>query len=430
MKSRLLIGLAAFCAAALAGCSGNAGSSMPATMPGSPGSPLSVARAARVPLFGQLPPPGAYHAVCGPPAVGFASCHALLRDGVTSNATNPAGYHPADLQSAYNLATASANDGAGQTVAIVDAYNDPKAASDVATYRSTFGLPACTTSTGCLRIVNQKGGTSLPRNNGGWAQEISLDLDMVSAICPNCHILLVEASSATLTNLGTAVNTAATLGATEISNSYGGGESSSDTSYDTSYYDHPGVAVTASAGDGGYGVEYPAASQYVTAAGGTTLARDASVARGWTETVWSTSASEGTGSGCSKYDPQPSWQSATATVTNNPGVCSKRVVGDVSSDADPNTGVSVYDSFAYRGQSGWLVFGGTSVSSPTLASVYALAGNASTVTAGSYPYSHTSALNDVTTGSNGSCGGTYLCTAEVGYDGPTGSGTPNGIGGF
>ena len=427
MKSRLLIGLAAFCAAALAGCSGNAGSSMP---PGSPVSPLSMARAARAPLFGQLPPPGPYRAVCGPPATGFASCHALLRDGVTSSATNPAGYHPADLQSAYNLATASANDGAGQTVAIVDAYNDPKAASDVATYRSTFGLPACTTSTGCLRIVNQKGGTSLPRKNGGWAQEISLDLDMVSAICPNCHILLVEASSATLTNLGTAVNTAATLGATEISNSYGGGESSSDTSYDTSYYDHPGVAVTASAGDGGYGVEYPAASQYVTAAGGTTLTRDSSVARGWTETVWSTSSTEGTGSGCSKYDPQPSWQSATATVTNNPGVCSKRVVGDVSSDADPNTGVSVYDSFAYRGQSGWLVFGGTSVSSPTLASVYALAGNASTVTAGSYPYSHTSALYDVTTGSNGSCGGTYLCTAEVGYDGPTGNGTPNGIGGF
>ncbi len=430
MKSSLLVAVTAFAAALLAGCSGGGStSSLPAAS--APIAPLSAARATGIaPRFGQLPPPGAYHAVCAAPTIGYASCHALLRDNVTSSSTNPAGYHPADLQSAYNLTTASANDGAGQTVGIVDAYNDPNAASDLATYRSTFGLPACTTSTGCLRIVNQNGGTSLPRNNGGWAQEISLDLDMVSAICPNCHILLVEASSASLTNLGTAVNTAAQLGATEISNSYGGGESSSDTSYDTSYYDHPGIAITASAGDGGYGVEYPAASQYVTAVGGTTLDRNTSVARGWSETVWSTSSTEGTGSGCSKYDPQPSWQSATATVANNPGVCTMRVVGDVSSDADPNTGVSVYDSYAYRGQSGWLVFGGTSVSSPTIASVYALAGNASSVTAGSYPYSHTASLYDVTVGSNGSCGGTYLCTAEVGYDGPTGNGTPDGIGAF
>ncbi len=132
----------------------------------------------------------------------------------------------------------------------------------------------------------------------------------------------------------------------------------------------------------------------------------------------------------SAYDPQPSWQSATSTVSGHPGVCSKRVVGDVSSDADPNTGVSVYDSDTYQGQGGWLVFGGTSVSSPTLASVYALAGNAAAVTYGSYPYGHTSSLNDVTNGSNGSCGGTYLCTAESGYDGPTGNGTPNGTGAF
>ena len=431
MKSRLLIGLAAVCATALAACSGNSGSSIPSTASGAPVAPFSAGRIAPTALLhGTLPPRGAFHAVCGAPAPGFASCHALLRDGVTSNATNPAGYHPADLQSAYNLVTASASYGAGQTIGIVDAYNDPNAAADVAVYRSTFALPACTTSTGCLRIVNQSGGTKLPRSNGGWAEEISLDLDMASAICPNCHILLVEASSSSLTNLGTAVNTAAQLGATEISNSYGGGESSSDTSYDASYYDHPGIAITASAGDGGYGVEYPAASQYVTAAGGTSLTRDSSVSRGWTESVWNTSSTEGTGSGCSKYDPQPSWQTATATVTNNPGVCSTRVVGDVSSDADPNTGVSVYDSYSYQGQSGWLVFGGTSVSSPTLAAVYALAGNASTVTAGSYPYSHTSALYDVTSGSNGSCGGTYLCTAEVGYDGPTGNGTPDGTGGF
>ena len=337
------------------------------------------------------------------------------------------GYGPADLQSAYKL---SSTGGAGQTVAIVDAYNDPNAEADLGVYRSHFGLPACTTANGCFRKLNQSGvAGSYPRNNSGWGQEISLDLDMVSAICPNCHILLVEASSSSLTNLGTAVNEAATLGATEISNSYGGGESSSDTSYDTSYYHHPGIAITASAGDGGYGVEYPAASQYVTAVGGTSLTRNSS-ARGWTESVWSTSSTSGTGSGCSKYDPQPSWQTATATVTNNPGVCTMRVVGDVSADADPNTGVSVYDSYSNHGQSGWLVFGGTSVASPITASVYALAGNASSVNFASYPYSHTSALYDVTVGSNGSCGGTYLCTAETGYDGPTGNGTPNGTSAF
>ncbi|GAC1356558.1 MAG: peptidase S8 [Ktedonobacteraceae bacterium] len=349
---------------------------------------------------------------CSAAPVGYAHCHAVL---ITPNGSSPAGYNPADLQSAYNLP--SANAGSGQTVGIVDAYDDPKAESDLGVYRSQFGLPPCTTANGCFRKVNQSGGTKYPKANGGWAQEISLDLDMVSAICPNCHILLVEASSSSLTNLGTAVNEAAKLGANEISNSYGGGESSSDTSYDTSYYNHPGIAITVSSGDSGYGVQYPAASQYVTAVGGTTLTRNSGTARGWSETAWS-----GAGSGCSAYDPKPSWQKDTG--------CSKRTVADVSAVADPNTGVSVYDSYSYQGQSGWLVFGGTSVASPIIASVYALAGNASIVTYGSYPYSHTSNLNDVTSGSNGSCGGSYLCTAGTGYDGPTGNGTPNGSGGF
>ena len=349
--------------------------------------------------------------VCTAAPAGYASCMALLvtsTSKITPNAVS--GYHPSDLQSAYNLPSATA--GSGQTVAIVDAYNDPNAESDLGVYRSQFSLPACTTANGCFKKVNQSGGTNYPKNNGGWAQEISLDLDMVSAICPNCHILLVEASSSSLTNLGTAVNEAAKLGATEISNSYGGGESSSDTSYDTTYYNHPGIAITASAGDSGYGAQYPAASQYVTAVGGTSLTK-ASNARGWSETVWS-----GTGSGCSSYDPKPSWQTDSG--------CSHRTVGDVSAVADPNTGVAVYDSYVYQGASGWLVFGGTSVASPIIASVYALAGNATSVTYGSYSYSHTSSLNDVTSGSNGSCGGTYLCTAVVGYEGPTGLGTPNG----
>lgn len=307
----------------------------------------------------------------------------------------------------------------------MDAYDDPNAEADLNTYRSTWGLSACTTANGCFRKVNQSGGTNYPSANGGWAQEISLDLDMVSAVCPNCHIILVEASTASLTNLGSAVNEAASLGATEISNSYGGGESALDTSYDSTYYHHPGVVITASTGDSGYGVEYPAASQYVTAVGGTSLTK-AGNSRGWSESVWSTSSTEGTGSGCSSYDPQPSWQASVSNITS---VCSNRALADVSSDADPATGVDVYDSYSYQGYSGWLVFGGTSVSSPTIASVYALAGNAASVTYGSYPYSHTGALNDVTSGSTASCG-SDLCTAGPGWDGPTGLGTPNGAGGF
>jgi len=361
--------------------------------------------------------------VCGPVVAGFARCHSDIvtigANGVTPNGASPSGYNPPDLQSAYKLPSSTA--GSGQTVAIVDAYDDPKAEADLGVYRSQFGLAACTTANGCFRKVNQSGGTKYPRANGGWAQEISLDLDMVSATCPNCHILLVEASSSSLTNLGTAVNEAAKLGATEISNSYGGGESSSDTSYDTSYYNHPGIAITVSSGDSGYGVQYPAASQYVTAVGGTTLNR-ASNTRGWSETAWS-----GAGSGCSAYDLQPTWQTSALSAQGSSG-CSKRVVADVSAVADPNTGVSVYDSYSYQGMSGWLVFGGTSVASPIIASVYALAGN--TVTYGSYPYSHTTSLFDVTSGSNGSCGGSYLCTAGPGYDGPTGMGTPNGAGAF
>src|SRR6185312_6517426 len=156
--------------------------------------------------------------------------------------------------------------GSGQTVAIVDAYDDPNAEADLQVYRSTFGLPVCSSSNGCFTRVNEQGQSGhYPRPDQHWSLEISLDLDMVSAICPNCHILLVEASSASMTNLGAAVNEAVKLHATVVSNSYGGGESSYDTSYDSSYFNHPGVAIVASSGDGGYGVEYPAASQYVTA---------------------------------------------------------------------------------------------------------------------------------------------------------------------
>src|SRR5579859_4910217 len=293
---------------------------------------------------------------CANGPAGSAACQAILAlpagAGPAFVGTSPAGYNPPDLQSAYALPSATA--GAGQTVAIVDAYNDPNAESDLGVYRSQFGIAACTTANGCFRKVNQAGGTKYPKNNGGWAQEISLDLDMVSAVCPNCHILLVEASSNSFANLSAAVDEAAALGATEISNSYGGSEFSSETG-DDSHFNHPGIAITVSSGDGGYGVQFPAASQYVTSVGGTSLSK-ASNTRGWTETVWSTSSTEGAGSGCSAYDPQPSWQSSVSNITAAPASCAKRAVADVSAVADPYTGVSVYDSYSYQGQSGWLVF--------------------------------------------------------------------------
>ncbi len=359
--------------------------------------------------------------MCAAPKLGNMACLALARTnvmhhlGITPNAT-PSGYGPTDLQSAYSLPAG----GSGQTVAIVDAQDDPNAEADLGTYRSQYGLPACTTANGCFRKVNQTGGTSYPTADSGWAGEISLDLDMVSAVCPSCHILLVEATSASMTNLGASVNTAVSLGAKYVSNSYGGGESSSDTSYDSSYFNHPGVAITVSSGDSGYGVEYPAASRYVTSVGGTSLSRDSST-RGWTESVWGSSAGgEGAGSGCSAYDAKPSWQTDTG--------CAKRTVADVSAVADPNTGLAVYDSYQ---ASGWQVYGGTSASSPIIASVYALAGTpGASDTPASYPYAHTGNLNDVTSGANGSCSSSYLCTAKAGYDGPTGLGTPSGTAAF
>ncbi|MCX4455153.1 S53 family peptidase [Streptomyces sp. NBC_01340] len=377
---------------------------------------------------------------CSTPAKGQMACKALRVTGGTTafqkagahadavtpkaaDAATPSGYGPSNLQSAYGLTSAAASNGSGETIAIVDAYNDPNAEADLAKYRSYYGLSACTTANGCFKKVSQTGSTtSLPSSDAGWSEEISLDVDMASAICPNCNILLVEATSATMANLGKAVNEAVTLGAKYVSNSYGGSESSSDSTYDTFYFNHPGVAITVSAGDSGYGAEYPAASKYVTSVGGTALSTSSN-SRGWTESVWETSSTEGTGSGCSSYDAKPTWQTDTG--------CSKRTIADVSAVADPATGVSVYDSYGVT--AGWYTFGGTSASSPIIAGVYALGGTPSSSSyPASFPYASagTSALNDVTSGSNGSCGSSYLCTAKSGYDGPTGWGTPEGVAAF
>ncbi len=338
---------------------------------------------------------------------------AFKTKAVVPNAV-PSGYGPANLASAYKL---SSSGGSGATVAIVDAYNDPTAAADLAAYRSQYGLPACTVASGCLRIVNQNGATSpLPITDSGWSQEISLDLDMVSAVCPKCKILLVEANSANDADLFTAVDTAVNLGAKYVSNSYGGPEYAGQTSADA-HFNHPGVAITVSTGDKGNaeGPEYPASSRYVTAVGGTSLST-ATNARGWTESAWS-----GAGSGCSAYDTKPAWQTVAT------GSCTTRAEADVSAVADPNTGVAVYLT---TGGDGWTVYGGTSAAAPIVASVYALAGTPAAGTyPASYPYSHPSNLFDVTTGNNGSCGAP-LCTAGTGWDGPTGLGTPNGTAAF
>jgi hypothetical protein len=365
-------------------------------------------------------------AVCPAATPGTAECLALRRTDVAASATpavspqgTPWGYGPADLQSAYALPTGS--EGSGLTVAIVDAYDLPSAEADLATYRSYYGLPACTTASGCFRKVNQNGVQgSYPATNSGWGGEIALDIDMVSAICPRCKILLVEANDNYLDNLGAAVNMAVSLGAVAVSNSYGGSEGGWAGSYDSQYFNHPGVAITASTGDCGYncasgtGVGYPASSPNVIAVGGTSLTRNGS-ARGWTESAW-----DGAGSGCSLYEAKPAWQ--------QDGGCAKRTEADVSAVADPSTGVSVYVNAA------WYTYGGTSASSPIIAATFALAGGPGPNSyPASYLYADPSDLNDVTAGNNDlshTCAVAYLCNGVVGYDGPTGLGTPRGTRAF
>jgi subtilase family serine protease len=335
--------------------------------------------------------------------------------------SNPRGYQPADIRAAYNLATADSK----ATVAIVDAMDDPMAESDVAVYRARFSLAPCTTSNGCFKKVNQAGKAGpLPAGDYGWAQEISLDLDAVSATCPSCHILLVEANTPTTQDLMTAVDTAArTPGVLAISNSYGGPEDATIKAGDHHLF-HPGIAITAGAGDAGYGLSWPASSPLVTAVGGTTLTRS-STPRGWSEMVWS-----GTGSGCSASEAKPGWQRDKG--------CKNRTVADVAADADPRTGLAVYDTYNSCGRSslcdlllslglaqgsdGYIQVGGTSLGTPVIASVFAMAGHHGYPW---LPYGHSKLLNDVKSGSNGNCGGSYLCKAGVGYDGPTGLGTPN-----
>jgi N-acetylneuraminic acid mutarotase len=376
--------------------------------------------------------------VCGAVKAGYSTCMAVMRTNVrhykgllpASAPPEADGYGPAQLRSAYDLPSATA--GAGETVAIVDAYDDPTAEADLQVYRASYHLPVCDTANGCFEKVNQDGlAAPLPAAAGdagpgsfGWDAEESLDVDMVSAICPQCHILLVEANSDDDDDLYHAEDTAVALGAKFVSNSWSGVEYPGETADDV-YFDHPGVAITAATGDDSYGTLYPAASRYVTAVGGTTLVQDSRASRGWEEYAWS-----GGGSGCSIYEPKPAWQKDTG--------CPNRTEADVSAIADPDTGVAVYDSYSGDGAStgGWGEFGGTSVATPIIAATYALAGlPAAGSNPASYPYARPSDLHDITEGTNspvpcGSPADYYLCLAGPGYNGPTGLGTPDGVRAF
>ena len=332
------------------------------------------------------------------------------------------GYSPSDLTSAYGLPPSPA--GTGQTVAIVAAYGEPNAESDLAIYRARFKLPPCTTANGCFHTFDQNGGTNYPApesagSNADWSLETSIDVDMVSAICPACHIDLVEATADDPADFTAAETEATKLGVNAISNSWGFQETQSQTTLDSAFVD-PGVPIVFASGDGGYGALWPASSPKVISVGGTTLTADGS-SRGWTDTVWSDS-----GGGCSTYEPIQAWQNASLG-------CTKRLDNDVSAVADAATGPAVYDSVGFTtpglgggNPAGWAVVGGTSVAAPIIAATYALSTPSARSAGASGLYAGLYNFFDVKTGSNGSCPFSYECDARVGYDGPSGWGTPDG----
>jgi len=309
--------------------------------------------------------------------------------------------------------------------AYVDAYDAPNVAADLAVYNAHYRIPAlpscavpiASSPTPCFQRVDQRGGTAYPPPDPGWALEIALDVEIAHAICQNCSILLVEAETNDLGNMMAAVDFAAASGAVALSGSWGTGEFSDEVTLDV-HFDHPGLAMLFSSGDSGYNTSYPAASPYVTAVGGTSLTWQG-------ETAWDLG-----GSGCSYFEPKPPWQNDTG--------CPNPTIVDVAADADPNNGAAIYSS-DYRSLPAWYQVGGTSLSAPIIAGVYALSSNLPpSIWASSLPYIKPSLLNDVTSGGNGArftCGkkGTptyYLCHAGQGYDGPTGLGSPSGTGAF
>jgi len=360
----------------------------------------------------QLP----HSAVC---SGGRFTCKARVRTdehGRITPSVTPAGLGPADLAAAYKL---NANKTSTATVAIVDAFHYPNVESDLASYRTQFGLPPCTKANGCLKVVNQNGGTTLPTAlspaGDDWTVEAALDLDMVSAACPTCKILYVEANDDTSNGLFVGQNGAASIaGVVAISDSWGGPSDGTDLTEDTNFFTHTAAISTfvASGDNGNTGAtpDYPSTSKKVIGVGGTTLTKTTANSRGFTEGAWS-----GAGSSCSTLETKPSFQSVVPAAA-----CGKRAASDVSAVADPNTGLAVFNKDA----GGFIVVGGTSAASPFVAGVFARYGITPTGDA-SFPYAHTTQFFDVTTGSNGSCT-SALCKATTGWDGPTGIGTPNG----
>ncbi len=346
--------------------------------------------------------------------VSGAGCHVRIRTDVPVQPSSvPAqllsGMQPGWIQQIYNLPPLNASDGANVTVAVVVAFDDPAAEADLAVYRTTFGLPACTTANGCFTKIAQDGSTNYPPPDSGWSVEAATDIETVSAVCPGCKLMLVEASSSNIPDLAAAVDQAAAAGAKVISNSYGVPEASDNVQYD-SHYNHPGVAIVASAGDRGYGVMFPASSESVIAVGGTTLYQSQG---GLSEVVWPL-----TNSGCSAFIAKPNWQHDNG--------CKMRVMNDVAVVADPSTGMAVYDSILNGSSGGWTVIGGTSIGSPIVSAIIAMAHHPEHYAGAHQLYNHANSFFSVTAGSNGTCATAYLCTAQPGYDAPTGIGVPNG----
>ncbi len=371
------------------------------------------------PILAQGPNSSDYPVFPGRPPAGYARPPIHLKG--TNARTGPTGIFPATARHAYSFDQIT-NQGAGQTIGIVDAYDDPNIESDLGVFDSQFGLPACTSSNGCFRKVYAQG--SKPNTNSGWALEISLDVEWAHAIAPQAKIVLVEAASNSFTNLLGAVDAAVANGASVVSMSWGGGESSGETSNDP-HFSVNGVTFTASSGDSGNGVEYPAASPFVVAVGGTTLSVDSS-GNYLGETAWS-----GSGGGISAVETEPLYQ-ANYPIPND--LSGMRGVPDVAYDANPNTGFAVYDTVRYQGQAGWFQVGGTSAGAPQWAALFAIANSlrvaaskATLSSTGTAVYSvgkasYASNFHDVTSGTNGSCG--TICTAVVGYDYVTGLGSP------
>ncbi len=385
--------------------------------------------------------------VCHPATPDDAKCFAKRRttaSGDIVSLATPSGLTPANLVSAYKIPAPKKS--AVATIGLVDAEDDPNVEADLAVYRKQFGLPPCTTANGCFKKVAYDGTANLPAPDAEWGIEISLDLDAVSAACPKCKILLVEAEEAnppagtTVDPLATAVDTAVQLGAQFISNSYGITETTdpnegivkADAIATAIHYVHPGVAIFASSGDSGFapwpnntgngqGANFPADIPKVFAVGGTRLVKTTASARGWTEGVWgsTTDANGASNSGCSHFFDKPSYQTV-------PDCSFGKEVADLSADADPASGMNIYDTFSdsTTQNPGWEVVGGTSLASPLTAAIFAASGLFGVDP--SFVYANASDFNDVTTGENGTCEETKLCNGVVGYDGPTGIGTPDG----